>query len=47
MPQAYISMYVFMCPELVALCVHNAHAPIIIELDCFLQPFVIKVLGGL
>ena len=25
--------------------VHNAHAPIVIKLDCFLQSFVIEVLG--
>ena len=24
--------------------VHNAHAPIVIKLDCFLQPFIIEAL---
>ena len=37
----YHGMYA--CPKLVALCVHNVHAPIVIEL---VQPFVIEVLGS-
>ena len=24
---------------------HNAHAPLVIKLDCFLQPFIIEGLG--
>ena len=43
-------MYGTCCRAIVALCVctmhvHNAHAPIVIKLDGFLQPFVIEALG--
>ena len=41
MPQAYVR---YVSCNSSALRVHNAHAPIVIKLDGFLQPFVVEAL---
>ena len=45
MPQACAYIWWYVSRNSRAARVHNAHAPIVIKLDCFLQPFAIETLG--